>query len=77
MKKLIGVLAIIVVLLIMAFMWYQKGCEGGDCSPATPVDPSSIKSFDDCVAAGYPVMESYPRMCKVDNTTFVEKIEQP
>jgi len=34
-----------------------------------------VQSFDDCVKAGYPVMESYPRQCKVpDGQTFVEEI---
>jgi hypothetical protein len=27
--------------------------------------PQEIKSFEDCVKAGYPVMESYPRQCAV------------
>ena len=37
--------------------------------------PPEISSFDECVAAGYPVMESYPRQCKTsDGTTFVEEI---
>lgn len=26
---------------------------------------STIDSFEDCVAAGYPVMESYPEQCAV------------
>jgi len=32
----------------------------------------NINSFDDCVDAGYAVMESYPRQCKVSDETFVE-----
>lgn len=40
-----------------------------------------VKNFDECVKAGYPVMESYPRQCKIpDGKTFVEdliKIFQP
>ncbi|MFH0884697.1 MAG: hypothetical protein V1861_03225 [Candidatus Micrarchaeota archaeon] len=35
---------------------------------------SAIKSFDDCVSAGYPVLESYPRQCKTpDGRTFVSQ----
>lgn len=35
----------------------------------------SISSFEECVKAGLPVMESYPRQCKTpDGKTFVEKI---
>ena len=34
-----------------------------------------INSFEDCVAAGYPVMESYPRQCRTSyNKTFVEDV---
>jgi len=34
-----------------------------------------VSSFDDCVRAGYPVMESFPRQCKTpDGRNFVEQI---
>jgi len=46
--------------------------------PAEPVKPSypgSGGSFDECVAAGYPVMESYPRQCRgPDGTVYAEEI---
>jgi hypothetical protein len=36
---------------------------------------SEIRSFEDCVAAGNPVMESYPRQCKTnDGRTYAEEI---
>ncbi len=36
-----------------------------------------IGSFEDCVRAGYPVMESYPRQCAVpEGGTFVEDITE-
>jgi len=36
----------------------------------------SIYSFEECAAAGYPVMESYPRQCNTpDGKHFVEEIE--
>jgi len=35
-----------------------------------------ISNFEECVAKGYPVLESYPRQCKTpDGETFVEKID--
>lgn len=34
-----------------------------------------INSFEDCVKAGYPVMESYPRQCRAGDKTFVEEVE--
>jgi uncharacterized protein YggE len=37
---------------------------------------SEITNFEECVAAGYPVMESYPRQCRTaDGETFVEVLE--
>lgn len=36
---------------------------------------AGISSFDGCVQAGYPVMESFPRQCKTpDGRIFVEQI---
>jgi serpin B len=38
-----------------------------------PAEETKIKNFNDCVAAGYPVMESYPRRCSVPGgQTFTE-----
>jgi len=37
---------------------------------------SQINSFKQCIAAGNPAMESYPRQCKtVDGKHFVEQID--
>lgn len=39
---------------------------------------SDIKSFEDCLQAGYVIMESYPRQCKTpDGRTFAEEITPP
>jgi hypothetical protein len=36
-----------------------------------------IYSFEECVAAGYPIMESYPRQCRdpTSQQTFIEEID--
>ncbi len=40
-----------------------------------PTEVSSAHSFEECVAEGNPVMESYPRQCRtVDGKHFVENI---
>jgi hypothetical protein len=37
---------------------------------------SSIDSFEECIMAGNPVMESYPRQCKTsDGKNFVEEVD--
>lgn len=63
--KILG--AIIVLLLAVSgiYLLFEK-------SPTI----RSISSFEECVAAGYPVMESYPRQCRAEETTFTEKISE-
>ncbi len=60
------------------FVVYVKS---GDSEKATPIKvidwkiSYEILSFEECVAAGNPVMESYPRQCSADGKTFTEEIE--
>ncbi len=38
----------------------------------------TVASFEECVQAGNPVMESYPRQCRIaSGAMFVEEIEEP
>ncbi|MDP3995669.1 MAG: Gmad2 immunoglobulin-like domain-containing protein [bacterium] len=40
-----------------------------------PSEKETVDSFEECVAAGYPVMESYPRQCRIpDGENFIEDI---
>jgi hypothetical protein len=49
-------------------------CPQGKCFNGTACVPQ-IRSFDECVAAGYPVMESYPRQCRVPGgPSFTEEV---
>ncbi|ODS39279.1 MAG: hypothetical protein A7316_05940 [Candidatus Altiarchaeales archaeon WOR_SM1_86-2] len=49
-------------------------CGEGKCFDGSTCVPE-INSFDDCVRAGYPIMESYPRQCRTpDSRTFTEEI---
>lgn len=43
----------------------------------TTASGGQITSFEECVAAGNPVMESYPRQCRAGDTVFVEEIDEP
>jgi Immunoglobulin-like domain of bacterial spore germination len=36
-----------------------------------------VTSFQDCVQRGFAVMESHPRQCRANGTTFVETLQQP
>jgi len=35
---------------------------------------AAITNFEECAAAGNPIMESYPRQCRANGQTFVEQI---
>jgi hypothetical protein len=61
MKKSIITIAVLVMALFIVA-----------CTPEE--QKSTINSFEECVQAGYPVMESYPRQCNADGKTFTEKI---
>tara|TARA_B100000508_G_scaffold31981_1_gene24596 strand:- start:34622 stop:35248 length:627 start_codon:yes stop_codon:yes gene_type:complete len=51
---------------------------GDSENPILVPDPAlPITSFEECVAAGNPVMESYPRQCSAAGKTFVEEIAEP
>ena len=46
---------------------------GAGCAAPKP----AVTSFEECAAAGNPVMESYPRQCRAGDATFVEEIPEP
>ncbi len=64
--KTIGFLIILIVGGLGYFLYYYF---------KTP--ETTVLSFADCVKAGYPVMESYPRMCITpDGRTYTEEIPE-
>ncbi len=71
------ILALVLILLLGGglYLLLQHPSQPSD-------DPNSsleiVSSFEECVAAGYPVMESYPRQCRsAEGTRFVEKVDGP
>jgi len=54
--------------------WVKHGAP----SAAMPTEPcgenNEIGSFQECMEAGNPVMESYPRQCRANDEIFVENI---
>lgn len=66
----IAVLAILFTLIIGGFViWYL------DAQNPDGLYTGQVSNFEECVAAGNPVMESYPRQCRHGEKTFVENIE--
>lgn len=39
-------------------------------------NPTTINSFEECVAAGYPVMESYPEQCAANGKSFTKNYDK-
>jgi len=63
-------IAIMPVLLVFSVI-FVSGC-------ATDSPVNKITNFEECIAAGYPAMESYPRQCMVPGgPAFTEEIEEP
>ena len=50
----------------------EPNCEFAPCPENTT--PKQITTFEDCVNAGNPAMESYPRKCNANGKIFVEEI---
>jgi len=66
--KIIIALILTIVVGYLAVTIYKNQT---DTTPATV-----ITSYEQCVAAGYPIMESYPEQCAVPNgPTFTRQIE--
>lgn len=66
------VTVVIVALLIIGIGYaaYRSNIFGNIPQPVP-----RVLSFEDCAAAGYPVMESYPRQCKTpDGRTYTEEL---
>ncbi len=69
MKKAL-VTILVIILVVVGFMFFNK-------KAGSPV-LAEVKNFEDCLDAGYPIMESYPRQCKTpDGRTFAEEITPP
>lgn len=66
MKKIIFIVVLLLLLLAVYFIF-------SSLSQKTP----KVTSFEECVQAGYPVMESYPRQCRTSKgEIFTEEIDQ-
>ncbi len=56
---------------MIAALLLAAGCSNGEADDTSKGD---INSFEECVEAGNPVMESYPRQCRADSRVFVEEV---
>jgi hypothetical protein len=54
-------------LLFIGMVFLLIGCSQQTMEP--------VSSFEECEAAGYDIMESYPRKCTDGTNTFTEELE--
>ncbi|OGZ34350.1 MAG: hypothetical protein A2174_03795 [Candidatus Portnoybacteria bacterium RBG_13_41_18] len=69
MSKKAIVFLLVVIALVIVYAYFYKAP-----APQDNENPITITNFEECVAAGNPVMESYPRQCGVGDKTFTEII---
>ena len=62
------IIIIIILLLVIRFDFDKKKTVDGN------IDQLIVENFADCVEAGNPVMESYPRQCRHEDKTYTENI---
>lgn len=58
------------------FIWFYWFCSNDYCDSFIG-GTGHIDSFVECVDAGNPVMESYPRQCRANEKTFYEIVARP
>ena len=70
-KRIVLIIAAVGVVIVVGIMiWLNPFLVRQNGSVA------AISSFDECVRAGYPVMESFPRQCRTpDGRNFTEQID--
>jgi hypothetical protein len=67
-----GIFIVVGVALLVVAAVFTLGFRFGSQRAAV----RGINSFDECAAAGYPVMESYPAQCRTpDGRNFVQPIQ--
>ena len=66
-------IVLIILVAIGAGAWFLFSTEKAN----GPGSPSVVTTFEECAAAGNPVMESYPRQCRHGEELFVEEIFAP
>ena len=74
MKKQNVVITIVALLVIGLGVGYFVGYDQEGEKSDDRTSDSKVSSFEDCVEAGNPVMESYPRQCRHEDELFVEQI---
>lgn len=70
------VLAVIagLVLISVGSVAALTGCQDDWCRVFTWQKVRAVQSFEDCARLGFPVQESYPRVCRAGDKSFTESV---
>ncbi|MBU1164452.1 Gmad2 immunoglobulin-like domain-containing protein [Patescibacteria group bacterium] len=69
-----AILVIFIVLVLFIFFLPKEKADINLNIENSNTHVTTIENFDDCIKAGNPAMESYPRQCMANGKTFVENI---
>jgi len=70
-------LIIILAILVGIYVYFQSSFIKEDSEISNTDFNQEVDSFEECAAKGYPVMESYPRQCRIpEGRNFTEIIEK-
>lgn len=72
-KIVVGILALL-VLVTAGGILALSSCEDDWCQIFTWQKVRAAKSFEDCARLGFPVQESYPRVCRAGDKSFTESV---
>lgn len=64
-RVIVGLLVLLIACILAFISWYVWQQSNKKSSEA-------INTFEACVAAGNPIMESYPEQCSADGKTFTK-----
>ena len=69
---------IILAFVVIGWFYFTDRAEAptnSNGANTSDTEPAAISSYEECVAAGYPIMESYPEQCAVpDGPTFTRQL---
>ena len=71
------ILGIVILLIGIFYFLMPRFCEDFKWRDKVNNKPNEITNFEECIAAGNPAMESYPRQCRdsITDRIFTEDIE--
>ncbi len=73
-NKIIIWTVVIVIAIVAIFTSFLKLCEDDWCFVFEWQKTKHTNNFGDCETRGFPILETYPRVCKAGDKTFIEDV---